>query len=199
MEGGITKLIGKAEAMRQKMMDPNLTDAQKQKLQLELDALELASEDTFQATLGVANVDATGALQSQIAAIYAKLADPSLTAEERKRLHAEASHLEAACKASTERLQAVWTMYVLRRICIHNKSHNLPLILGLTDAYIFPFCRYKQAAHNVLRQARSMNALFAKSKRGKVDFATMQKSLVPTPGNIRHKIRQFATICGSIL
>ena len=28
--------------------------------------------------------------------------------------------------------------YLLRGICIHNKSHNLPLILGLNYAYIFP-------------------------------------------------------------
>ena len=34
--------------------------------------------------------------------------------------------------------------YLLRGICIHrtNKSHNLPLILGLNCVYIFPCRRY---------------------------------------------------------
>ena len=33
--------------------------------------------------------------------------------------------------------EQTWT-YLLRGICIQNKSHNLPLILGLIYAYIFP-------------------------------------------------------------
>ena len=35
-----------------------------------------------------------------------------------------------------------WDVYLLRGICMHNKSHNLPLILGLNHAYIFPARRY---------------------------------------------------------
>ena len=34
------------------------------------------------------------------------------------------------------RLGIVW--YILRGISIHNNSHNLPLILGLNYAYLFP-------------------------------------------------------------
>ena len=44
---------------------------------------------------------------------------------------------------------------------------------------------YKQAVHNVLRQARSMNALYAKSKQGKVDFVTMQKTLEEKEGLLK--------------
>eukprot|EP01046_Picozoa_sp_COSAG06_P048963 COSAG06_NODE_7428_length_2508_cov_12.536322_3_plen_587_part_01 len=50
---GVQDLVNKAEHLRFKLMDPNMSDAQKKKLQMELDDLVNASEGAFQATMKI--------------------------------------------------------------------------------------------------------------------------------------------------
>lgn len=111
VEKGAQEMVQKADHLRRRLMEPNLTAAQRKKLSAELDDVERAAEEVFQATMKIDSKAEAGEMVNRAREIEEQLQSPALSDEKRQRLQAEAGIVQTATDGSarrTEQVRAVW-------------------------------------------------------------------------------------------
>lgn len=117
IENEVSDMVHQADHLRRRLMDPNLTEAQRKKLSMDLENLEAALEATFQTTMQMNSTDECMALKNRSLDVEKQLRQEGLSEKDKKQLQAELVVLSAAVEGTSRRADTVRSLF---KQTVHN-------------------------------------------------------------------------------